>query len=143
MKSIYSSDDETRTPGQRGGCAMRTLKNEEIRSADGTIIRADVYLPDGEGPFPALYAVSPYQKDLAYLPPAAAFRFRETGPIEWWVEECGYAYVLADQRGTGHSGGEFALMSAAEQQDYHDTIEWIARQSWSTGKVGMIGESGY
>jgi predicted acyl esterase len=122
---------------------MKTLKDEWIVSSDGTRICADVYLPDADGPFPALYAVSPYQKDLAYLPAVSAFRFRETGPIEWWVEECGYAYVLADQRGTGKSGGTFGLFSPAEQQDYCETIEWIAVQSWSSGKVAMVGESGF
>jgi uncharacterized protein len=122
---------------------MRVMKDEWITTTDGTRICADVYLPDMDGPVPALYAVSPYQKDLAYLPAVNVFRFRETGPIEFWVEECGYAYVLADQRGTGKSEGSFGLMSPAEQQDYHDTVEWIAAQPWSTGKVGMIGESGY
>lgn len=122
---------------------MRVLKDEWIVSSDGVRVCADVYLPDDDGPHPTLYAVSPYQKDLAYLPSTSAFRFRETGPIEWWVDECGYAYVLADCRGTGRSEGAFALFSAVEQQDYHDTIEWIAEQPWSNGKVGMVGESGF
>jgi predicted acyl esterase len=122
---------------------MRTLHDETIIAHDGTPILADVYLPDGDGPFPTLYAVSPYQKDLAYLPATSAFRFRETGPIDWWVDHAGYAYVLADQRGTGKSGGTFALFSRAEQQDFHDTVEWIAAQPWSTGRVGMTGESGF
>jgi predicted acyl esterase len=122
---------------------MRILKDQRITTSDGITIGADVYLPDGDEPVPALYAVSPYQKATAYLPPSSAFRFRETGPIEWWVEECGYAYVLADMRGTGTSEGDFELFSARDQQDYHESIEWIAEQPWSTGKVGMIGESGY
>lgn len=122
---------------------MRVLRDEWVTSGDGTRVCVDVYLPDGDGPHPTLYAVSPYRKDLAHLPSTSAFRFRETGPIEWWVDECGYAYVLADQRGTGRSEGTFGLFSAAEQQDFHDTIEWIAAQPWSTGKVAMVGESGF
>lgn len=122
---------------------MRVQKDEWIAGADGSRICADVYLPDQEGEYPALYAVSPYQKDLAYLPAASAFRFRETGPIDFWVDECGYAYVLADQRGTGKSEGRFELFSPVEQQDYYNTIEWIGAQPWCTGKVAMIGESGY
>jgi uncharacterized protein len=121
---------------------MRTLRDQWIDARDGTRICADVYLPDAEGRYPTLYAVSPYQKDLAHLPAVSAFRFRETGPIPFWVDR-GYAYVLADQRGTGKSEGRFEFFSRREQQDCYDTVEWIARQPWSTGKVGMIGESGY
>jgi len=66
------------------------------------------------------------------------FLWRETGPIEWYVEQ-GYAYVHADVRGTGISGGEFGFLSRAEQLDLHDVIEWIARQKWSNGKVGASG----
>ncbi len=57
---------------------MRTLTDQAITGHDGIAILADVYLPDTDGPFPTLYAVSPYQKDLAYLPATSAFRFRET-----------------------------------------------------------------
>ena len=30
---------------------------------DGTVLRADVYLPKGKGPFPALLERTPYSKD--------------------------------------------------------------------------------
>jgi len=122
---------------------MRILKDQWVTASDRTRICADVYLPNADGAYPCLYAVSPYQKDLAYLPAHPVFRFRETGPIDWWVDTCGYAYVLADQRGTGQSEGEFGLFSAREAEDFHETIEWIAEQPWCTGKVGTIGESGY
>ena len=111
---------------------MRVLKDQWIDASDGARLCADVYLPDDGPAVPCLYAVSPYQKDLAYLPASAVFRFRETGPIEWWVDECGYAYVLADQRGTGKSEGHFELFSRREARDSYDTIEWIAAQDWCT-----------
>lgn len=28
-----------------------------------------------------------------------------------------------------------------EARDGHDTIEWVAKQPWSNGKVGLIGSS--
>jgi predicted acyl esterase len=34
---------------------MRTLKDEWITASDGVRICADVYLPDGDGPFPSLH----------------------------------------------------------------------------------------
>ncbi|KOU26391.1 hypothetical protein ADK52_09290 [Streptomyces sp. WM6372] len=121
---------------------MRTIKNEWITASDGVRICADVYLPEGEGPFPALYAVAPYQKDLLYLPAVSMFRFIETGPIDYWTGH-GYAVVVGDQRGTGRSEGRFELFGPAEQRDFYDTIEWIASRPWSTGKVSMLGESAY
>jgi uncharacterized protein len=121
---------------------MRILRDLVVEARDGTRLSADLYLPDPEGPFPTLFAASPYRKDLGRLPVSTAFRFRETGPIEWWTQQ-GYAYLLADLRGSGTSGGEFGLWSRATQEDLYDIIEWIAHQAWSNGKVGMTGESGY
>ncbi len=116
-------------------------RNVAIRMRDGISIRADVYRPDEPGRYPALYAVSPYQKDLAGLPAYPAFLWRETGPIEWYVQQ-GYVYVLADARGTGASDqGVWEYFGPEEQTDLYDAIEWIAVQDWCTGKVGMIGQS--
>ena len=56
----------------------------------------------GPGPFPTLYAVSPYGKDWMDLPAIPTSRHRETGDIAFYVAH-GYAYVHADTRGTGHS----------------------------------------
>ena len=76
------------------------------------------------------------------MPAYPLFLWRETGPVEWYVEN-GYAYVHADVRGSGGSEGEFGFMDAVEQQDYVQLIAWIVRQSWCNGKVGGIGQSYY
>ena len=56
--------------------------------------------------------------------------------------EQGYAFIHADTRGTGQSReGRWSLWSTEEQTDLYDTIEWVADQPWSNGKVGMVGES--
>ena len=125
------------------GYSVVVEKDVFVRMRDGIDIAVDIYRPDAPGTFPTLYAVSPYQKDLAYLPAIPTFRFRETGDIRWWVEQ-GYVYVNADVRGSGKSTeGQWRLMSQSEQEDLYDTIEWIALQPWSNQKVGMIGESYY
>jgi uncharacterized protein len=46
-------------------------------------------------------------------------------------------------RGTGKSGGTFDVWGPVEQQDLCEMIGWAGTQSWSNGKVGMIGESYY
>jgi putative CocE/NonD family hydrolase len=107
---------------------------------DGTRIAVRIYRPEGAGPFPTLFGPSPYRYDNNQVPPYPLFLWRETGPIEWYVEQ-GYAYVHADVRGTGMSEGEFDMLSCREQQDLYDLIEWIGTRSWSNGKVGGIGQS--
>ena len=77
-------------------------KDVRIRVRDGLHIGAHVYKPEGNGPFPTLFATSPYRYDNNRLPAQPMFLWRETGPIEWYVER-GYAYVHADVRGTGRS----------------------------------------
>jgi putative CocE/NonD family hydrolase len=113
-----------------------------IGARDGTALAARVYRPDGAGPYPALFAASPYRFDNNSLPASPQFLWRETGPIEWYVGE-GYAYVHLDVRGSGRSGGDFELMGKNEQNDLYDAIEWIGAQPWSNGKVGGIGQSYY
>ena len=53
----------------------------------------------------------------------------------------GYVRVTADVVGTGNSGGCWDYGGKAEQQTAYDLVEWIAKQKWSNGKVGMIGGS--
>jgi uncharacterized protein len=117
-------------------------KDVLIRVRDGIHIAARIYRPDGSGPFPTLFATSPYRYDNNELPAQPMFLWRETGPIEWYLEN-GYAYVHADVRGTGRSKGEFEFLGKREQHDLYDVIEWIGAQKWCNGKVGGIGQSYY
>jgi len=117
-------------------------KDVLIRVRDGMNMAARIYRPEGAGPFPTLFATSPYRYDNNTLPAQPMFLWRETGPIEWYVDN-GYAYVHADVRGTGRSEGEFEFLGRREQTDLYDVIEWIGGQSWSNGKVGGIGQSYY
>ncbi len=117
-------------------------KDVLIRVRDGVHIAARIYRPDGPGPFPTLFATSPYRYDNNELPAQPMFLWRETGPIEWYLDN-GYAYVHADVRGTGRSEGEFEFLGKREQHDLYDVIEWIGAQKWCNGKVGGIGQSYY
>ena len=116
------------------------MKEARIPVRDGTEIAAAIYAPEGSGRHPALLAASPYRYDNNTLPAGPQFLWRETGPIEFYVRQ-GYAYVHMDVRGSGKSGGEFGLLGPNEQADLYDVIEWIARQPWSNGKVGGLGQS--
>src|SRR5690606_42097931 len=67
------------------------------------------------------------------LPATPIFLWRETGPIEYYLQH-GYAFVHLDVRGTGRSEGDYRYMCAAEQRDLYDVIVWITQQSWSNGR---------
>ena len=99
---------------------------------DGTITYADVYRPDAQGKFPGLLKRTPDNKDAA---------LSRTGTIDAiWAASRGYGVVIQDVRGRFSSGGEFYPF-VNEINDGADSVEWVAGQSWCTGKVGMYGDS--
>lgn len=121
---------------------LRPTRIEMVRMSDGVEVAVAIYLPSTPGPYPALFAVSPYRIDNDIAPAIPLFLQRETGPADFYLKH-GYAFVRADTRGTGRSGGEYRYQDKLEQRDLYDVIEWIGRQPWSTKKVGGIGQSYY
>ena len=101
-------------------------KDVLVSVRDGARMAVRIYRPDGPGPFPTLFASSAYRYDNNILPASPMFLWRETGPIEWHVEQ-GYAYVHADARGTGFSEGEYEFFGRREQHDLYDISEQFAR----------------
>jgi putative CocE/NonD family hydrolase len=101
------------------------------RMRDGTILRANVYRPAGDGSWPVLLSRTPYGKDFAFggtgIDPAAAVKR-------------GYILVIQDTRGRFESGGEWSPMRH-EIEDGADTIAWAAAIRGSTGAVAMHGGS--
>jgi putative CocE/NonD family hydrolase len=96
---------------------------------DGLELSTDVYLPAEGGPFPVLLNRNPYNNNLdRYVIDAVYFAQR------------GYAAVTQDVRGRWDSPGEWYPF-VHEMQDGYDTLEWVARQPWSNGKVGLWGAS--
>jgi len=113
-----------------------------VKVRDGQEIGVAVYRPKGEGPYPCLFAASPYRFDNNSLPSSPQFLWRETGPIDFYVNEQ-YVYVHMDVRGSGRSGGHFDFLGPHDANDMKDVIDWVAEQPWSTGRVGSIGQSYY
>ena len=116
-----------------------------IRVRDGTVLRADIYRPDASSDesFPVLMSLSAYQKALdRILPHEPPFTHVERPEPEYWTSR-GYVLVFVDTRGTGTSLGQSDIWSIQEARDYYDAIEWSAEQTWSSGKVGLIGVSYY
>ncbi len=111
------------------GQPLRIRMDVKVPMRDGTLLSADVYMPPKDGPFPALLIRTIYDKQ--------AERY-----VEWTRRfvEAGYACVMQDCRGRNDSDGAWEPY-VHEADDGHDTIEWIGRQPWCDGGVGMYGVS--
>jgi hypothetical protein len=99
---------------------------------DGVKLATDIHLPAGEGPWPTILVMTPYgRKSVEGVAGEAGKR--------------GYALVAQDFRGRHDSEGVdypvFASCGWGKHQDGYDTVEWIAKQRWSNGKVGGWGLS--
>jgi putative CocE/NonD family hydrolase len=103
-----------------------------VRMRDGVELAADVYRLERREPSPVLVQRTPYDRRISAFAnlPADVLRLVRDG----------FAVVIQDTRGRYGSGGSFTPF-AAEAHDGADTVAWAATQPWSTGKVGMLGQS--
>ncbi len=130
--------------GARCGQAM-------VPMCDGTRLNTFVFLPRDGARFPVILHRTPYgivgaagrdkyDRMNAWLPsPAEPMR---GSILRGWraIAAHGYAAVYQDCRGRHGSEGEDRVY-ADDAADGHDTLEWIAAQRWSNGRVGMSGSS--
>ena len=112
---------------------MPTRQHVYISMRDGVRLAASLYIPDGDGPWPAVLEALPYRKDDV----TASYR-----PEYDRLADAGYVVCRVDVRGTGSSEGiaedEYPPI---ERTDLLTVIDWLATQGWSTGNVGMYGTS--
>jgi uncharacterized protein len=144
-----------------GQYEMLLEQNADVPVRDGAILHANVYRPNADGRFPVLMTFGPYGKDvpLREFMQEAWDRLNKTYPEilgassckhlvferpdpEMWVPD-GYVVINVDSRGAGKSPGRLDPNSPAEFRDFYDAIEWAGTQSWSSGKVGLLGISYY
>lgn len=140
---------------------MRISWDVPISMSDGTVLRADIFLPEGDGSWPVVMSYGCYAKGLSFQEAYAAqwdrmttdfpeimegtsnkYQCWEVVDPERWVPD-GYAVVRVDSRGAGRSEGVHDVWSMQEIWDYYECIEWAGEQSWSSGNVGLLGISYY
>jgi predicted acyl esterase len=100
---------------------------------DGAKLSMYLYFPAGEGPWPVLY-------EQRYVD------IRTPGARQSYAKLAAGGYVVAAQnfRGAYLSEGVFngyRALGWGELRDGYDTVEWLAKQPWSTGKIGSFGGS--
>ena len=109
----------------------------QIKMSDGIKLAADIYWPAGadkKNRFPVLLEYTPYRKDES--------RARNYSLYSYFLEQ-DYLVVRVDMRGTGNSEGVTIPYeySDIELDDGEEIIDWLSKQEWSTGSIGMFGIS--
>ncbi len=124
--------------------AIACDKDVAVPMRDGVNVVVDVYRPDGPGRFPVLFAFGVHSKELQgnglpqHFPPQPSWSslwlgHAEAGDTEFFVSR-GYVHVIGTPRGFLKSGD-----GGSREWDSYDVIEWIARQPWCDGNIGMVG----
>jgi uncharacterized protein len=109
---------------------VRVLREVPVPLRDGTVTRAEAWVPNGP-PGPAILVRTPYLKETAAPSPVVDVRL---------ATERGYRVVVQDVRGRGSSEGEFEPF-VNEATDGADSVGWLAGQDWCDGRVVMAGMS--
>ncbi len=114
--------------GMAFGAVPLVRQSVHVPMRDGVKLAANVFFLQSAARQPVILVRTPYNKgkDLS-----ANFRF--------FVEH-GYTMVVEDVRGRYQSEGVFDPFHQ-ETNDGEDTLNWIARQPWSNGRIGMVGGS--
>ncbi len=102
-----------------------------VKLKDGTELATDVYVPKNvfkkKSKCPTILVRLPYWKDSMSI-------------LGYVYAGFGFVTIIQDIRGTSHSSG-FNYYLFTERGDGLETLEWISKQYWYNGKIGMAGAS--
>jgi len=127
--------------GQIATGSMRIVWDAPIEMNDGTVLRADVFLPEKEGEYPVIITLGPYGKGLSFqtgykgswdrmiaaypeIAEGTTAKYANWGLVdpEKWTTD-GYVCVRVDGCGSGRSSGKLDLLSSRETKDFYECIE--------------------
>lgn len=165
--SAIAKEERVSRPLEYSGYSEKAYSDIEKRSfyvpmSDGEKLAIDAYLPDG-GPaesWPVIIEYTPYTRAFIDIKNGPLRRLnRKTllktespvldmltvpGGMADAIKEMisyGYVFVRADIRGCGASTGWKADFMPRIGKDGGELVNWIAKQPWCDGNVGMIGGS--
>ncbi|HWD10466.1 MAG TPA: CocE/NonD family hydrolase, partial [Solirubrobacteraceae bacterium] len=121
--------------------ATVSLCNVPITMSDGTVLRANIFLPSASGRFPTVLTATGYNKDAANPTGQGCEGSQAIAGDEPGLTEKGFAVMVFDDRGTGASGGEWDSWGQRTQEDYKEVLSWIQAQPWSNSSVATTGGS--
>ena len=117
--------------------AAETYTVYHVPTVGGATIRVEVIRDTTQEKVPVILTMSPYNGDYGLLNGTEPAR---DGVAARYVPR-GYARATADLLGTRGSTGCWDYGGRNEQQAGVDTVNFLASQPWSTGKVAMMGAS--
>ncbi|HVV75402.1 MAG TPA: CocE/NonD family hydrolase [Mycobacteriales bacterium] len=120
--------------GQAASAAGTVQRQGYIPLKDGVHLEYTVDLPAARGRFPVALVYDGYCEGAGPL----SCNDTQTAPA---LLKAGFAVLGVSIRGTSCSTGHFDPMTNQEWRDGYAAVEWAARQPWSTGHVGMFGDS--
>ncbi|QZH76693.1 MAG: CocE/NonD family hydrolase [Erythrobacter sp.] len=112
---------------------------------DGTRLAVNVYRPADEhgvetDPLPVIFVFTPYRARFVDEEGQVQETALQDGLALRSLLRAGYVVAVADIRGKGASfGTRRGFQDRTEALDGHDLVEWLARQPYSSGNVGMVG----
>jgi putative CocE/NonD family hydrolase len=119
--------------------------SQYLTMSDGTKIAVDVYIPNtvktGEK-LPVMFEQSRYWR---VIQPKPYLKFLYWTPLSLYRSEFlkhGYVWVVSDARGAGASFGDRPWeLPPLDIKDSKEIMDWIVKQPWSNGDIGLIGHS--
>jgi len=101
---------------------------------DGIRLATDIYRPKGNGKHPIVFSRTPYNFNT-WVDGKMTTRALEDA---YQAVSRGYVYVVQNERGRFFSEGEWDILGTPITDGY-DALDWMSKQIWSNGKVGLIG----
>lgn len=126
-ESLMKPTDTEKGPISKPEFEVRIERNVKVPVRDGIELATDLYFPDRPGKYPVVLIRTPYKKEVSEIEGR-------------YYARRGYVAAIQDVRGRFSSPGVWEPF-VNEAKDGYDAIEWLAKQPYSTGKVGMIGAS--
>jgi putative CocE/NonD family hydrolase len=112
--------------------AVETERGVRMTTSDGVTLAGDIHRPKAAGPTPTILVRIPFSRTVRNTLGADAI-------ARFWASR-GYTVVVQGTRGRYDSGGTFYPLRH-ERRDGIETLQWLARQPWFDGRLGMWGGS--
>ena len=131
LQTLLTSQIEAqRFPPPEPQYKVEVKRSVMVPMRDGVRLSTDLYFPKGAGEkLPIILIRTPYSKK--------GIRDR-SGAGPYFFAGQGYVVAVQDVRGKFESEGKFMVV-ANEGRDGYDTVSWLARRPFSTGKIGTFG----
>src|SRR3954463_6190507 len=107
-----------------------------LTMSDGVKLRYAAVLPADTGRFPVAMKYDGYCEGTDPM-----ICNEGSGKNAQALLDAGYAIVGVQVRGTGCSEGQFDFRAPEEITDGATAVEFVERQAWSSGHIGMFGDS--